>query len=123
MLTYRFNGDVPIGLTMHANGNWNLDTGAKISQDPSVTANFGAIYKFVLDGAGGGNWIVNLKDAAGAREGDGEADCTISLGASDFVDLVEGRANGQQLYFHGKLRIDGDLALALKLQNLADLAK
>jgi putative sterol carrier protein len=97
--------------------------GAKISQDPSVTANFGAIYKFVLDGDGGGNWIVNLKDAAGAREGDGEADCTISLGASDFVDLVEGRANGQQLYFQGKLRIEGNFGLALKLQNLADLAK
>jgi len=97
--------------------------GAKIAKDPSVTANFGAIYKFVLEGAGGGTWVVNLKDAVGAREGDGAADCTISLAAQDFVDLVEGRANGQQLYFQGRLRIDGDLGLALKLQNLADLAK
>jgi putative sterol carrier protein len=97
--------------------------GSKISQDPSVAANFGAIYKFVLEGNGGGTWIVNMKDAPGAREGDGAADCTISLDASDFVDLVEGRANGQQLYFQGRLRIDGDLGLALKLQNLADLAK
>jgi predicted lipid carrier protein YhbT len=45
------------------------------------------------------------------------------LSAQDFVDLVEGRANGQQLYFQGRLRIDGNLGLALKLQNLADLAK
>jgi predicted lipid carrier protein YhbT len=95
--------------------------GAKISKEPSVAANFGAIYKFVLEGAGGGTWVVNLKDAA--REGDGDSDCTISLGAQDFVDLVEGRANGQQLYFQGRLRIDGNLGLALKLQNLADLAK
>jgi predicted lipid carrier protein YhbT len=97
--------------------------GAKIAKDPSVTANFGAIYKFVLEGDGGGTWVVNMKDAPGAREGDGPADCTISLGANDFVDLVEGRANGQQLYFQGRLRIEGDLGLALKLQNLADLAK
>jgi putative sterol carrier protein len=97
--------------------------GSKISQDPSVAASFGAIYKFVLEGNGGGTWIVNMKDAPGAREGDGAADCTISLDASDFVDLVEGRANGQQLYFQGRLRIDGNLGLALKLQNLADLAK
>lgn len=97
--------------------------GAKISGDPSVAANFGAVYKFVLEGADGGTWIVNLKDAPGARTGDGPSDCTISLAAKDFVDLVEGRANGQQLYFQGKLRIDGNLGLALKLQNLADLAK
>jgi putative sterol carrier protein len=97
--------------------------GAKIAKDPAVAANFGAIYKFVLEGAGGGTWLVNLKDTTGAREGDGAADCTISLSAQDFVDLVEGRANGQQLYFQGKLRIDGNLGLALKLQNLADLAK
>ena len=80
--------------------------GTKISGDPSVASNFGAIYKFVLDGAGGGTWLVNLKDAPGARPGDGPADCTISLSAKDFADLVEGRANGQQLYFQGKLRID-----------------
>src|SRR5688572_14848722 len=97
--------------------------GAKVAKDPNVASNFGAIYKFVLEGAGGGTWIVNLKDAPGAREGDGDADCTISLSSTDFVDLIEGRANGQQLYFQGKLRIDGNLGLALKLQNLADLAR
>jgi putative sterol carrier protein len=97
--------------------------GAKISSNPEVASNFGAVYKFVLDGAAGGTWLVNLKDSPGARTGDGPADCTISLAAEAFVDLVEGRANGQQLYFQGKLRIDGNLGLALKLQNLADLAK
>jgi putative sterol carrier protein len=97
--------------------------GAKIAGDPSVCSDFGAVYKFVLEGESGSTWRVNLKDSPGASEGDGDADCTISVDDSDFVDLVEGRANGQQLYFQGKLRIDGDLGLALKLQNLADLAK
>jgi predicted lipid carrier protein YhbT len=97
--------------------------GAKISKDPTVASNFGAVYKFVLEGDGGGTWIVNLKDAVGVRAEDGPADCSISLDAKDFVDLVEGRANGQALYFQGRLRIDGNLALALNLQSLADLAK
>lgn len=97
--------------------------GAKIAKDPGLSSNFGAIYKFVLEGDGGGTWLVNLKDAAGVHAGEGAADCSISLAATDFVDLVEGRANGQALYFQGKLRIDGNLGLALKLQNLADLAK
>ena len=97
--------------------------GAKIASDPALSGNFGAIYKFVLEGDAGGTWLVNLKDAPGVREADGAADCTVSLAAGDFVDLVEGRANGQQLYFQGKLRIDGDLGLALKLENLANLAQ
>jgi len=98
--------------------------GAKIASDPSLSSGFGAIYKFVLEGdAGGGTWLVNLKDAPGVQEGDGSADCTISMASDDFVALIEGRENGQQLYFQGKLRIDGDLGMALKLQNLADLAK
>lgn len=97
--------------------------GSKISSDPALATHFGAVYKFVLEGDGGGQWLVNLKDAPGVRAEDGAADCVISLAAPDFVDLVEGRANGQQLYFQGKLRIDGNLGLALKLQNLADLAK
>ena len=98
--------------------------GAKISSEPSLSSDFGAVYKFVLEGdEGGGTWLVNLKDAPGVQEGDGNADCTISMAGDDFVALIEGRENGQQLYFQGKLRIDGDLGLALKLQNLADLAK
>ena len=94
----------------------------KISGDTSVASDFGATYKFVLVGDGGGTWVVDLKDSPKVSEGDGEADCTLSMDATDFVDLLEGRANGQQLFFQGKLRIEGDMGLALKLQNLADLA-
>jgi len=94
----------------------------KISGDPSVASDFGATYKFVLDGDGGGTWVVDLKESPKVTEGDGSADCTLSMDATDFVDLLEGRANGQQLFFQGKLRIEGDMGLALKLQNLAELA-
>jgi predicted lipid carrier protein YhbT len=39
------------------------------------------------------------------------------------VDLFEGRADGQTLFFAGKLRVEGDMGLALKLQTLTDLLK
>jgi putative sterol carrier protein len=94
----------------------------KISANPSIASNFNAIYRFVLTGDGGGTWRVNLKDAPGLSVGDGPSDCTLSLAASDFLDLISGKANGQQLFFSGKLRIEGDMSLALKLQHLADLA-
>lgn len=83
----------------------------------------GAVFKFALDGAGGGTFIVNLKDNPGVTESDGPADCTILMSAQDFVDLSEGKANGQQLFFTGKLRVEGDMSLALRLQSLMDMLK
>lgn len=97
--------------------------GEKIGNNPDVAQNFEAIYRFVLEGEGGGTYLVNLKDAPGVQEAEGPADCSLALAASDFVDLLEGRANGQQLFFQGKLRIDGDMGLALKLENLANLGR
>ncbi len=95
----------------------------KLESDPSIAENFSATYKFELEGEGGGTWLIDLKGAPKVEQSDGEADCTVNMAASDFVALVAGEADGNQLYFQGKLRIDGDMGLALKLQNLAELAR
>ncbi len=93
----------------------------KLADKPEQARAIGAVYKFALEGEGGGTYILNVKDEISITPGDGDAGCTISMAASDFVDLMEGRANGQQLFFSGKLRIEGDMSLALKLQQLPEL--
>lgn len=95
----------------------------KIEDNKDKAAQIGAVYKFVLSGDGGGTWVMNLKDAPGVSEGDGPAACTIKMAANDYVDMLEGRANGQQLFFSGKLKIEGDMGLAMKLQKLTDVLK
>jgi putative sterol carrier protein len=97
--------------------------GDKIAENKSQAASIGAVFKFALDGDGGGKFIVNLKDNPGVSEGDGPADCTINMTAQDFVDLTEGKANGQQLFFTGRLKVEGDMSLALRLQSLMDIVK
>jgi len=99
------------------------EAATKIETNKDAAAQIGAVYKFVLDGDGGGTWVMNLKDAPGVSEGDGPAACTIKMAASDYVDMLEGRANGQQLFFSGKLKIEGDMGLAMKLQKLTDVLK
>jgi predicted lipid carrier protein YhbT len=42
---------------------------------------------------------------------------------TDFVDLFEGRANGQALFFTGRLKVEGDMGLALRLQTLTSILK
>lgn len=51
------------------------------------------------------------------------ADCRLSLSATDFVELVQGRVQAQALFARGKLRIDGDLGLATRLQRLMELLR
>ena len=66
------------------------------------------------DGSAGHETDPRLSDIA-------DAQCTLRMNAADFVDMAEGRANGQQLFFTGKLKIEGDMGLAMKLQQLTKL--
>jgi putative sterol carrier protein len=99
------------------------EASGKIAENKEQAKGIGAVYKFVLAGDGGGTWVMNLKDNPGVTEGEGDAQCTIKMEAKDYVDMLEGRANGQQLFFAGKLKIEGDMGLAMKLQKLTEVLK
>lgn len=92
-----------------------------VAQNFATLSQVGATYRFLLEGEGGGTWIVALNDDADVTEGDGAADCTIKMAASDYVDMMEGRAFPQELFFEGRLEIDGDIALALRLEALNEV--
>jgi putative sterol carrier protein len=95
----------------------------KLEQSADQARQIGAVYKFDLAGDGGGTWIMDLADNPGITEGDGDAQCTLKMSAADFVDMFEGRASGQQLFFAGKLRVEGDMGLAMKLQKLTEILR
>ncbi|HLV19337.1 MAG TPA: SCP2 sterol-binding domain-containing protein [Polyangiaceae bacterium] len=97
------------------------EAATKIQAKQDEARQVGAVYKFVLEGDGGGTWIMNLRDNVGVTEGEGEAQCTIKMNASDYVEMMEGRTTGQQLFFSGRLKIEGDMGLAMKLQKLTEI--
>ena len=43
---------------------------------------------------------------------------TITMEASDYLDMVNGKLDGQTAFMTGKLKINGDMGLALKLPNI-----
>ncbi len=95
----------------------------KLAGGHPVAAQIGAVYKFVLSGEGGGTWVATLKDPPSIVEGDGPADCTLTLAASDYVELLFGRVPAQGLFFQGKLQIDGEIGLAMKLEALSSILR
>ncbi|OBZ86339.1 Oleate-induced peroxisomal protein POX18 [Choanephora cucurbitarum] len=44
-----------------------------------------------------------------------KADAILSIKDKDFIDLATGKPNGQKVYMSGKLKIKGNIMLAMKL--------
>ena len=49
---------------------------------------------------------------------DAPADCTIKLSLSDFEDLLSGELSPTTAFMTGKLQIEGDMSIAVSLQQL-----
>ena len=85
--------------------------------DADKTAGMNNSYVFDIEGAG--KWLVTVEDGTvSVREGEGEADCTISTSEDNFEKIVSGEQNPTTAYMTGKLKIKGDMGAAMKLQKL-----
>jgi putative sterol carrier protein len=79
-----------------------------------------AVYQFDLSGEGGGKWQVSINnEQCDIKEGvHPSPNVTISMPAQDYLDMVAGKLNPQMAFMSGKLRISGDMGLALRFQGL-----
>jgi putative sterol carrier protein len=85
--------------------------------DAAKTAGMHNTYVFDIEDVG--QWRVVVDDGkVSVSEGAGEADCTIRASEETLVKIARGEANPTTAYMTGKLKIDGDMGAALKLQKL-----
>lgn len=88
--------------------------------NPDAAKGMNSVIQFNLSGDGGGNYYVEIKDGT-AKVSEGthpSPNMTMTLAASDYVDLIMGKLNGQMAFMSGKLKIAGDMGLAMKMQTL-----
>ncbi|MEL6545585.1 MAG: SCP2 sterol-binding domain-containing protein [Myxococcota bacterium] len=91
----------------------------RLESNPDMADKVKATYKFALTGDNGGTWVVDLSSAPGSiSEGDGEAACTITIADTDFVDIVGGKTDATMAFMGGKLKVEGDMSLAMKLTHI-----
>jgi hypothetical protein len=93
---------------------------AKLQAKPDVVAKINAIYQFNISGPGGGTWSVDCTQAGGkvAPGPAAAARCTVAATDQHFLDIVNGKLNAQMAFMSGKLKIQGDMGLAMKLQQI-----
>jgi len=92
----------------------------RLRAKPDVVAKINAVYQFNISGPGGGAWSVDCTAPGGAIAAGtaAAARCTVAITDADFISLVNGKLNPQMAFMSGKLKIQGDIGLALKLQQI-----
>ncbi len=88
--------------------------------DPQKAEGVDAVIQFDLSGDNGGLYWLKLANGT-AETGQGQADnpsMTLKASAEDWVAVTKGELNPMQAFMSGKLKVQGDMSLALKLQSL-----
>ncbi|XP_036450251.1 LOW QUALITY PROTEIN: hydroxysteroid dehydrogenase-like protein 2 [Colossoma macropomum] len=91
---------------------------------PELVKTTQGVYKFDLSGKHRGVWYIDLKNDAGSV-GSGEppvkADVVMSLDSDDFIKMFSGKLKPTMAFMSGKLKIEGDMTLAIKMEKMMSL--
>jgi putative sterol carrier protein len=85
--------------------------------DPGRARALAGSYRFDVDGAG--SWRLEADgDRLVVTESDAPADCVIRADERTFLRIVAGEQSPMGAYMTGKVKVDGDLGLALRLRDV-----
>ena len=86
----------------------------------SASKGVSAVYQFDLSGEGGAQYRVAVTEGLiDIAEGQHEAPTvTFKMTAQDYIKLTNGELDGRKAFMMGRMKIAGNMALAMKMQEL-----
>jgi putative sterol carrier protein len=87
---------------------------------PEKAPGLDAVIQFKFSGAEAGDWFATIKDDKCTVEKGAHPSpkMTLSADSTDYVKIFTGEVDGMQAFMQGKLKLSGDLNLAMKLMTI-----
>ncbi|MDR7503150.1 MAG: SCP2 sterol-binding domain-containing protein [Armatimonadota bacterium] len=82
-----------------------------------------AVVQYHITGEGGGSYYAEIADGSCTiHQGSAPSPTTtITISAPDWLDLVAGKLQGQLAFMQGRLKVTGDMGLAMRLAGMFGL--
>jgi putative sterol carrier protein len=92
---------------------------------PEKAANVNAAIQLELTGEGAGDWILQVANGTiSVNPGQvATPNLILTMAASDYVSLSHGEADPMNLFMAGKIKLQGDMTLAMKFPEMFDRSK
>lgn len=89
----------------------------EINRNPEPISGMDTVFQFEIDGE---TYQLKMKDgAAEILEGPvADPACTLIMSSDNFHKFLAGKLNGMTAFMTGKLKMNGDMTKALKLENI-----
>ncbi len=91
----------------------------KFGENQDEVKDVDGIFQFVITGVG--EWVMDCKEAKIYEGTVDDPDTTLECAEEDFVAMYQGELNGMMAFTTGKLKVQGNLPLSLKIQGLLTL--
>src|SRR5579864_7366839 len=88
--------------------------------NPSAAAGLNKTFQWNITGDEAGKWAFRVADGIGETIPGGveKPDVTFTASDKDWIAITEGKLDAMNAFMTGKLRVSGDMMLAMKLQQL-----
>ncbi|WP_422123297.1 SCP2 sterol-binding domain-containing protein [Planococcus sp. X10-3] len=89
----------------------------EINKNPEPISGMDTVYQFEIDGE---TYQLQMKDGTAKILEDSVSDpnCTLIMSSDNFHKFLAGKLNGMTAFMTGKLKIQGDMTKALKLESI-----
>jgi putative sterol carrier protein len=87
---------------------------------PDKAQGVNAVIQYEIAGDQGGTWHAVIKDGTCAVKDGGATTptLTINMASQDWLDMLAGKLSGQMAFMSGKLKLKGDMGLAMKIGSM-----
>jgi len=87
---------------------------------PEKAEGVDAVIQFIFTGAEAGNWYATIKEGkCTVAQGDAPSPkMTLTADSADYIRIISGELDRMKAFMEGKIKLGGDLTLAMKLMQM-----